>query len=83
MEDREVTDALYEIAYPLKDGDGEVVVATVRPETMLADTAVAVNPARRALRPPDRAHASCCRSSGRELPIIGDEYVKTDFGTGA
>ena len=44
VEDREVTDTLYEIAYPLADGDGEVVVATVRPETMLADTAVAVNP---------------------------------------
>ncbi len=48
IENREVTDTLYEIAYPLEDG-GELVVATVRPETMLADTAVAVNPGRRAL----------------------------------
>src|SRR5207253_3350746 len=44
VEDREVTDTLYHLAYPLADGEGEVVVATVRPETMLADTAVAVNP---------------------------------------
>ena len=53
IENREVTDALYEIAYPLEDG-GELVVATVRPETMLADTAVAVNPERRALPRRDR-----------------------------
>ena len=45
VEDREETDTLFHIAYPLEDGSGEVVVATVRPETMLADTAVAVNPA--------------------------------------
>ena len=44
VEDREVTDELFHIAYPLADGDGEIVVATVRPETMLADTAVAVHP---------------------------------------
>ncbi len=81
VEDREVTDALYEIAYQLKDGDGEVVVATVRPETMLADTAVAVNPE-------DERFAHLIGRTvvlplvGRELPVIGDEYVKTDFGTG-
>src|SRR6185295_2306299 len=44
VEDREETDTLFHIAYPLEDGSGEVVVATVRPETMLADTSVAVNP---------------------------------------
>ncbi len=44
VEDREVTDTLYYIDYPLEDGSGVVTVATVRPETMLADTAVAVNP---------------------------------------
>ncbi|WP_372790193.1 valine--tRNA ligase [Paraconexibacter sp.] len=81
VEDREVTDTLYEIAYPLTDGTGEVVVATVRPETMLADTAVAVHPA-------DERFAHLIGRTvtlplaGRELPIIGDEYVKTDFGTG-
>ena len=44
VEEREVTDTLVRIAYPLTDGSGEIVVATVRPETMLGDTAVAVNP---------------------------------------
>jgi valyl-tRNA synthetase len=80
LEDREVTDTLYEIAYPLEDG-GEVVVATVRPETMLADTAVAVNPE-------DKRHKDVVGKTailplvGRKLPVIADEYVKTDFGTG-
>ncbi len=81
VEDREVTDTLYEIAYPLADGDGEVVVATVRPETMLADTAVAVNP------DDERFTHLAGRSVtlplvGRTLPVIVDDYVKTDFGTG-
>src|SRR3954454_15861826 len=81
VEEREVTDALYEIAYPLKDGNGEVVVATVRPETMLADTAVAVHPG-------DERYAHLVGKTailplvGRELPIIADEYVKPEFGTG-
>jgi valyl-tRNA synthetase len=82
VEDREVTDTLYHIAYPLADGDGEIVVATVRPETMLADTAVAVNP------DDERYRGLIGREAilplvGRRLPIIADEYVKTDFGTGA
>src|SRR4051794_34025215 len=81
VEQREVTDTLYEIAYPLAGG-GEIVVATVRPETMLADTAVAVNPG-------DERYAHLIGQTailplvGRELPIIADDYVKTDFGTGA
>src|SRR5437764_5224467 len=81
VEQREVTDTLYEIAYPLRDG-GEIVVATVRPETMLADTAVAVNPG-------DERYAGLIGRTailplvGRELPIIADEYVKPEFGTGA
>ena len=44
VENREVTDTLYEIDYPVEGSDGVITVATVRPETMLADTAVAVNP---------------------------------------
>jgi len=82
VEDRQVTDTLYHIAYPLAHGDGEIVVATVRPETMLADTAVAVHPA-------DERYshligrAAILPLVGRELPIIADEYVKPDFGTGA
>jgi len=83
VEEREgVVDTLYEIGYPLASGDGEVVVATVRPETMLADTAVAVHPA-------DERYANLVGEQvilplvGRRLTIIADEYVKTDFGTGA
>ncbi|MBF6619270.1 MAG: valine--tRNA ligase, partial [Patulibacter sp.] len=84
VEDREETDTLYEIAYPLAtpvEGITEVVVATVRPETMLGDVAVAVNPQ-------DERFAKLIGSTvvlpfvGRELPIVGDDYVKTDFGTG-
>ena len=70
VEEREETDTLYRIAYPLADGSGEIVVATVRPETMLADTAVAVNPgderyraAGRARGDPAARRARACRSS--------------------
>jgi valyl-tRNA synthetase len=82
VEDREVTDTLFHVAYPLEDGSGEVVVATVRPETMLADTAVAVHP------DDDRyrhliGKAAILPLVGRRLPIIADEYVKAEFGTGA
>jgi len=81
VEDREVTDTLYSIAYPL-EGGGEVVVATVRPETMLADSAVAVNPGDERYR--DLVgRTAILPLVGRRLPIIADEYVKTDFGTGA
>jgi valyl-tRNA synthetase len=81
VEERETSDTLYEIAYPLADGSGEVVVATVRPETMLADVAVAVNP-------DDERYADLVGRTvtlplvGRALPVIADPYVKTDFGTG-
>jgi len=81
VEEREVEDAMYEIAYPLADGSGEVVVATVRPETMLADVAVAVHPG-------DERYAGIVGRSvvlplvGRELPVIADAYVRMDFGTG-
>jgi valyl-tRNA synthetase len=81
VEEREAHDTLFHIAYPLTDGTGEVVVATVRPETMLADVAVAVHPE------DDRYRHLVGKTVtlplvGRELPIIADEYVKTDFGTG-
>ncbi|HEX2103120.1 MAG TPA: valine--tRNA ligase [Solirubrobacteraceae bacterium] len=82
VEDREVDDTLFHVAYPLEDGSGEIVVATVRPETMLADTAVAVHP------DDDRyrhlvGKAAILPLIGRRLPIIADPYVKTDFGSGA
>ncbi|HZL54287.1 MAG TPA: valine--tRNA ligase [Solirubrobacteraceae bacterium] len=82
VEAREQTDTLYSIAYPLADGTGEIVVATVRPETMLADSALAVNPA-------DDRYSHLVGSEvilpivGRRLPVIADDYVKTDFGSGA
>jgi valyl-tRNA synthetase len=82
VEEREVDDVLYSVAYPLADGSGEeVVVATVRPETMLADTAVAVHP------DDDRYRHLIGKRvqlplTDRELPVIADEYVKMDFGTG-
>ncbi len=82
VENREVTDTLVRIAYPLSDGSGEVVVATVRPETMLGDTAVAVNP------DDDRYRDLVGKTVtlplvGREIPIIGDTHVDPAFGTGA
>jgi valyl-tRNA synthetase len=82
VEEREVTDTLYYIRYPLASGDGSITVATVRPETMLADTAVAVNPG------DDRYRGLVGQSAilplvGRELPVIADEFVKPEFGTGA
>ncbi len=80
VEEREVTDTLYSIAYPL-EGGGEVVIATVRPETMLADTAIAVNPSDERYRDLI-GRTAILPLVGRRLPIIGDDYVKTDFGTG-
>ena len=82
VEDREVTDTLYYVDYPLASGDGSVTVATVRPETMLADTAIAVHP------DDDRytrlvGETAILPLVGRRLQIIADEYVKPEFGTGA
>jgi len=82
VEEREVTDTLVSIAYPLTDGRGEIVVATVRPETMLGDTAVAVNPGDERYR--DLIGRTVTLPLlGRELPIVGDEHVQPEFGTGA
>ena len=82
VENREVTDTLVRIAYPLTDGSGEIVVATVRAETMLGDTAVAVNPDDARYR--DMVGKTVTLPlSGREVPIIGDEHVDPAFGTGA
>jgi valyl-tRNA synthetase len=82
VEEREgIVDTMYSIAYPLGSGDGEVVISTVRPETLLADTAVAVHP-------DDERYAGLVGQEvvlpivGRRLTIIADDYVKRDFGTG-
>ena len=79
---RDITDTLYSIEYPLEDGDETLTIATVRPETMLADTAVAVHPG------DDRYAGLVGRHAvlpivGRRLPIVADEYVDPEFGTGA
>jgi valyl-tRNA synthetase len=81
VEDREVTDSLVSIAYPLVGVEGEVVVATVRPETMLGDTAVAVNPDDERYK---HLIGSRCRLplTDREIPIVGDRHVDPAFGTG-
>jgi valyl-tRNA synthetase len=81
VEEREVTDTLYSIAYPLEEG-GEIVVSTVRPETMLADTAVAVHPDDERYRHLIGSFAEL-PLVGRRLEIIADAYVKPEFGTGA
>jgi len=82
VEQRTLADTLYSIDYPLADGSGRVTVATVRPETMLADAAVAVHP-------DDARYGAIVGAEvvlplvGRRLPIIADEYVDPEFGTGA
>jgi valyl-tRNA synthetase len=82
VEEREVDDSLFFIAYSVVDEKDELVVATVRPETMLADVAIAVHP-------DDERYAHLIGRTailplvGRRLPIIADDYVKPEFGTGA
>jgi valyl-tRNA synthetase len=74
-------DTLYFIRYPLESG-GDVVIATVRPETMLADTGVAVNPSDERYRQLI-GKTAVLPLVGRKLPIVGDDAVEKDFGTGA
>ena len=72
---------LWHIRYPLSDGSGYVVVATTRPETMLGDTGVAVNPNDERYK--DIVGKTCILPLvGREMPIVADEYVDMEFGTG-
>ncbi|TBL81643.1 valine--tRNA ligase [Paenibacillus thalictri] len=82
VEYKEVQGNLYHLRYPLKDGSGSIIVATTRPETMLGDTAVAVHPE-------DERYKHMIGKMlvlpiiGREIPVIADEYVEKDFGSGA
>mgnify|MGYP003461769573 CR=1 FL=1 len=79
---REMADTLYSVDYPVEGTDRVLTVATVRPETMMADTAVAVNPNDE--RYADLVGKFCVLPLvGRRLPIIADEHVDIDFGTGA
>src|ERR1700710_967335 len=82
VENREVEDTLFSIDYPVEGSDRVLTVATVRPETMLGDTAVAVNPDDERYR--DLVGRFCVLPLvGRRLPIIADEHVDPEFGTGA
>lgn len=78
---KEVQGALYHIRYPLADGSGSVQVATTRPETMLGDTALAVHPE-------DERYQHLIGKevilplTDRKIPVVADEYVDKEFGTG-
>ncbi len=82
VEHQDVEGGLWHIKYSLKDSDDHLVIATTRPETLLGDTAVAVNP-------DDERYKHLIGTQailplvGREIPIIGDEHVDPSFGTGA
>ena len=73
---------LYYLRYPFKNGSGSITVATTRPETMLGDTAVAVNPS-------DDRYSEMIGQTlvlpimNREIPIVADDFVESEFGTGA
>jgi valyl-tRNA synthetase len=81
VENKEVNGSLWHFRYPFSDGSGYIEVATTRPETMLGDTAVAVNPE-------DPRYQSSIGKTltlplvGREIPVIGDDTVEMEFGTG-
>ena len=73
---------LWYIRYPLADGSGDIVVATTRPETMMGDTGVAVNPEDEKFK--HLIGKTCILPiMNREIPIVGDEYCEIGFGTGA
>ncbi|MFV2046668.1 valine--tRNA ligase [Metabacillus litoralis] len=79
---KDVQGAFYHMRYPLADGSGSIEIATTRPETMLGDTAVAVHPE-------DERYKHLIGKNvvlpivGREIPIVGDDYVDMEFGSGA
>ena len=73
---------LWYIRYPLADGSGDIVVATTRPETMMGDTGIAVNPEDEKFK--HLIGKKCILPiMNREIPIVGDEYCEIGFGTGA
>ncbi|MCU9614030.1 valine--tRNA ligase [Caldibacillus lycopersici] len=79
---KDIQGAFYHLRYPLRDGSGYIEIATTRPETLLGDTAVAVHPE-------DERYKHLIGKTlilpivGREIPIIADEYVDMEFGSGA
>ncbi len=88
VEHKDVAGKLYHVRYPLADGSGSIVIATTRPETMLGDVAVAVNPSDeryaalvgKLLTLPLSAAAA---KPNREIPVVADDWAKPEFGTGA
>ncbi|MBW2557959.1 MAG: valine--tRNA ligase [Deltaproteobacteria bacterium] len=82
VEYEEEATSLWHIRYPYAEGKGEIIVATTRPETMLGDTAVAVNP-------DDKRYADVIGKEvilpivNKRIPVIADDYVSREFGTGA
>jgi valyl-tRNA synthetase len=88
VEHEERLGKLYHIKYPLADGSGSIVVATTRPETMLGDTAIAVNPTdeRYTALIGKKVRVPLTGVNGRperEVPILADDWAKPEFGTGA
>ena len=73
---------LWDIRYPFAEGSGEIIVATTRPETMLGDTAVAVNPNDDRYKDVVGKYV-ILPLMNKKIPIIADDYVTTDFGSGA
>ncbi len=82
VEHRQEKGKLWHLAYPLIDKIGEIVVATTRPETIFGDVAVAVHPDDERYKDLIGYHV-LLPLTGREIPIIADEYVDPEFGTGA
>jgi valyl-tRNA synthetase len=88
VEHEERLGKLYHIRYPLADGTGSITVATTRPETMLGDTAIAVNPTdeRYTALIGKKVRVPLTGVNGgpdREVPILADDWAKPEFGTGA
>ncbi len=81
VEHKDLEGAFWHIRYPVKNSDQSVIIATTRPETLLGDTAVAVHPQ-------DERYTHLVGKTlvlplvGREIPVIADEYVEKEFGTG-
>ena len=82
VEYKDIPGSFWYIRYPIENSDEEFIIATTRPETMLGDTGVAVNPA-------DEKYQHLVGKNailplvGRKLPIVADDYVELGFGTGA
>jgi valyl-tRNA synthetase len=81
VEHHEVLGKLYHLKYPFNEGDRFLIVATTRPETMMGDTAVAVNPGDKRYQD-EIGEKVVLPVVGREIPVIADSYVDIEFGTG-